>query len=155
MKPIFPKQGYFRRVRVSLTLMLVLAALGSACQLAGDPIEQAGRETRQLLAAYERDHRTEPVLDFLAADHGEAPGNQVLLHLGNWGQQHPQEFIELLKATSRWPKAQQQKWLENLRYSLGDSGQDRTFAKVFKPYQAETPLLAPLLKPESSRSEIK
>lgn len=152
-KPASPKQGYLSRARLGLALMLSLAALGTACQISDDPIEQAGRETRQLLATYEKDHNTAPLLVYLAEDHGEAPGTQVLIHLGNWGQQHPQEFIELLKATSHWPKADQQKWLEQLRYTLHDSGQDQTFAKVFQPYQAQTPLLAPLLEPESSKTK--
>lgn len=96
-----------------------------------DTIEAADRETRRQIRNYERTGNAQDLRRWITVYHGEAPGHQVLICLGDWSLKHPEHFLSLISGLKR---DREYDFYRRFGFALADSGQDEAFLQAFQGY---------------------
>jgi len=104
-------------------LIIGTIAFGILVWTTADDIGRAAMSTNTLLMA-KPVVNDETVIKWLEDNHGEAPGQQVMLTFARWGIENPQDFVLFLGRLS--PST-----LERLGWAIYDGGLSAEFLAVF------------------------
>lgn len=91
-----------------------------------------------------RNHRERPdaAIDWLLANHGEAPSHQVMIILADWALDEPDSFIELL---SRVEAEDAEVLIWRIAFAVTDGGRSERFTSAFGPHAHESDRLRQIL----------
>jgi len=105
-----------------------------------DSMDAAFCGTYYKLADYEEE--PQEAHDWLVANHGEAPGQLVMLVLIDWARDNQEDFIELL---SRIDEEHEDDFIGRLAFAISDSRQSDHFEQTFDDRKGESGRLRRIL----------